>query len=210
MQVNRRRWMQAALAAIAWVGATRGLAAQEVVAQVVRVQGQVTKAGGGGEGPLTASAPIAIGDTVVTAAGAKADLRFTDGSLLTVGPSSRVEIARFAPDTAGSQAEALLSLLSGIIKLIVNDGARWSRFAVESETAVASVRGTEWLVDAAKGKTAVFVLRGNVEVAGRGAEAGSVTLGPGQGTDVVVGAAPTPPKLWGPKRRFEALTRVSW
>jgi len=210
MQMGRRRWMRAALIAMASFGGTRRLLAQEVVAQVVRVQGHVTKTGGGAEGPLTASAPVAIGDTVVTAAGAKADLRFTDGSLLTVGPSSRVEIARYAPDAAAGQADALLSLLSGIIKLIVNDGVRWSRFAVESETAVASVRGTEWLVEAAKGTTAVFVLRGKVEVAGRGAEPGAVTLGPGQGTDVAADAAPAPPKLWGAKRRFEALVRVSW
>jgi ferric-dicitrate binding protein FerR (iron transport regulator) len=210
MQIDRRRWMQAALAAIAWLGATRRLAAQEMVAQVVRVRGHVTRTGSAGEGLLTAGAPVAIGDAVVTAAEAKADLRFTDGSLLTVGPSSRVEIARYAPDAPGGQAEALLSLLSGIIKLIVNDDARWSRFAVESETAVASVRGTEWLVEATKDSTAVFVLRGSVEVASRGAEAGAVIVGPGQGTDVAAGAAPTLPKLWGAKRRFAALARVSW
>lgn len=210
MRIGRRTWLRATLAAIAWAGVARRLAAQEAVGQVIRAQGHVTKTSASGEVLLAAGASVAVGDTVVTAGGAKVDLRFVDGSLLTVGPSSRVEVARYAPEATGGQAEALLSLLSGIVKLIVNDGARWSRFAVETETAVASVRGTEWLVDAAKGTSAVFVLRGSVEVAGRSAEGGSVTLGPGQGTDVAAGAAPTPPKLWGAKRRFAALARVSW
>jgi hypothetical protein len=210
MRIDRRAVLRAILAAIAWGGVARRLAAQEPAGQVIRTQGHVIKTSASGEAPLAAGASVAVGDTVVTGEGAKLDLRFSDGSLLTVGPSSRVEIARYAPEATGGQGEALLSLLSGIIKLIVNDGARWSRFAVETETAVASVRGTEWLVDAAKGTSAVFVLRGSVEVAGRGTEDGSVTLGPGQGTDVAAGAAPTPPKLWGAKRRFAALVRTSW
>lgn len=210
MRINRRTWLRTALAVIAWGGMARTLAAQEAVGEVLRTQGHVAKRSDAGEAPLAAGASVAVGDTVVTADGAKVDLRFSDGSLLTVGPSSRVEIAHYAPAATGGQGEALLSLLNGIIKLIVNDGSRWSRFSVETETAVASVRGTEWLVDAGTGTTAVFVLRGSVEVAGRSSEDGSVTLGPGQGTDVAAGAAPTPPKLWGAKRRFNALTRVSW
>jgi hypothetical protein len=189
---------------------TRPLAAQEAVAEVVRVRGQVNKTSGTERTPLAAGSPLAVGDTVVTADGAKVDLRFVDGSLLTVGPSSQVRISHYAPATGNGQGEALMSLLSGIVKLIVNDGSHWSRFAVESETAVASVRGTEWLVDAGPGTTAVFVLRGSVEVAGRDSQDGLVTLGPGQGTDVRESTPPTIPKLWGPARRFKALARVSW
>jgi hypothetical protein len=211
MRIDRRTWLRAMLAIIAWSGITRPLAAQEAVGEVLRVQGHVSNTrGGAGEVLLGPGDSVAVGDTVVTAEGAKVDLRFSDGSLLTVGPSSRVEVSRYAPEATSGQGEALLSLLSGIIKLIVNDGGRWDRFAVETETAVASVRGTEWLVDAGTGTTAVFVLRGSVEVAGRSAQGGSVTLGPGEGTDVAAGAAPTPPKLWGAKRRFNALARVSW
>ena len=208
MRIDRRAWMRAMLAAIALGGLTRRLAAQDAVGEVVRIQGHVAKTRGSGETALAMGDKLALGDSIVTGEDGKVDLRFADGSLLTVGPSSRVEVARFAP-TAGGGGEALLSLLGGIIKLIVNDGTRWGRFAVQTETAVAAVRGTEWLVEAAKDTSAVLVLSGTVEVASR--TAGPVfRLGPGQGTDIKAGAAPTPPKIWGAARRQKALARVTW
>jgi hypothetical protein len=208
MPMTRRHCLRATLAMLTFAGIIRPSAAQDAVAEVVRARGQVSKTDGTEKTPLAAGSPVGVGDTIVTADGAKVDLRFADGSLLTVGPSSQVKISQYAPAADGG--EALMSLLSGILKLIVNDGAHWRRFAVESETAVASVRGTEWLVDAGAGTTAVFVLRGSVEVAGRGTQPGMVTLGPGQGTDVRQSAPPTIPKLWGAARRFKALARVSW
>ena len=209
MRIDRRVWLRAMLAAIALGGLTRRLAAQDAVGEVVRIQGHVAKTRGGGETVLATGAKVTVGDSIVAGEDGKVDLRFTDGSLLTVGPSSHVEVARFAPKAGGGGGEALLSLLSGIIKLIVNDGTRWGRFAVQTETAVASVRGTEWLVEAAKDASAVLVLTGSVEVASR--NPGPVfTLGPGQGTDIKAGAAPTPPKIWGAARRQKALARVTW
>jgi hypothetical protein len=197
------------LASIVLGGFTQRLAAQDAVGEVVRIQGRVAKTRGSGETALATGAKIAIGDSIVTGEDGKVDLRFTDGSLLTVGPSSRVEVARYAPKMGSGSGEALLSLLSGIIKIIVNDGTRWSRFAVQTETAVASVRGTEWLVEAAKDTSAVLVLNGSVEVASR--NPGPVfKLGPGHGTDIKAGAAPTPPKIWGAARRQKALERVTW
>lgn len=210
MRMDRRSALRALLAIIGCGAMSRPLAAAEPVGQVVRMQGQVTKAAGtGATVALAPGSPVAAGDTVVTAEGAKVDLRFVDGSLLTVGPSSRVEIARYLPAANGGQGEALLSLLAGVVKLIVSDGGRWNRFAVGTETAIASVRGTDWLVDAAPGKTGVFVLQGSVQVAGR-VSGRSVTLGPGQGTDVTASAAPTLPKVWGAARRDAALARVTW
>ncbi|MGH6940739.1 FecR family protein [Hypericibacter sp.] len=209
MRINRRVWLRAMFAAIALGGFTRRLAAQDAVGEVVRIQGHVAKTRGSGETALAAGDKVAVGDSIVTGEDGKVDLRFTDGSLLTVGPSSRVEVARFAPKAGGGSGEALLSLLSGIIKLIVDDGTRWGRFAVQTETAVAAVRGTEWLVEAAKDTSAVLVLSGTVEVASR--SPGPVfKLGPGQGTDIKAGAAPTPPKIWGAARRQKALARVTW
>ncbi|QEX22200.1 hypothetical protein FRZ61_21300 [Hypericibacter adhaerens] len=210
MGMDRRSLLRTLLAVVGCGAMSRPLASAEPAGQVVRTQGQVTKmAGTGAAVPLGPDAPVAVGDTIVTADGAKVDLRFVDGSLLTVGPSSRVEIARYAPAASGGRGEALLSLLNGIIKLIVDEGGRWNRFAVGTETAIASVRGTEWLVDAAPGKTGVLVLQGAVQVVGRVAGR-SVTLGPGQGTDVAAGAAPTPPKIWGAARRDAAVARVTW
>ena len=53
-----------------------------------------------------------------------------------------------------------------------------SHFEVMTPQAIAAVRGTKWAVDAAEGKTSVFVVNGRVAV-GRRAGSHSVTLGSG-------------------------------
>jgi ferric-dicitrate binding protein FerR (iron transport regulator) len=58
-----------------------------------------------------------------------------------------------------------------------------NRFDVVTPQAIAAVRGTKWAVDAADGKTSVFVVDGRVSVA-RPVGRGGVVLGPGDGVDV--------------------------
>jgi len=58
-----------------------------------------------------------------------------------------------------------------------------NRFNVITPQAIAAVRGTKWTVDAADGKTSVFVVVGSVNVT-RPAGGGQVVLGPGDGVDV--------------------------
>ena len=76
------------------------------------------------------------------------------------------------------------------ITIVAENGARFEpkkpgrhRFEVVTPQAIAAVRGTKWAVDAADGKTSVFVVNGSVRVA-RSAGRGSVVLGAGDGVDV--------------------------
>lgn len=210
MRMDRRAWLRWMLGVLASCIFVRPLAAQSARGEVVRIRGRASKSGPAGESVLAPGEPLFVGDTIATGDDGRVDVRFGDGSMLTVGPSSRIQIARYAPDAPAGRVEALLSLLDGILRMVVGSGQRWDRFAVETTTSVASVRGTEWLVEATEGRSAVFVLRGQVEVASRATVDGSVTLLAGEGCDVSAGSAPTAPKRWGPKRRFEALARVSW
>ena len=70
---------------------------------------------------------------------------------------------------------------------------------------VASVRSTEWVVEATGAGTAVFSIEGPVAVL---SPLGSVTLATGDGTDVRLGAAPTQPVQWGQARVDRTLARV--
>ena len=76
-------------------------------------------------------------------------------------------------------------------------------------TAVASVRGTEYLVDSADAASAVFVVEGRVAVSSR-AGAGTVVIRAGQGVDVTAEYVPLVVKTWGAKRRDAALARVTF
>jgi hypothetical protein len=78
-----------------------------------------------------------------------------------------------------------------------------NRFQVTTPQAIAAVRGTRWAVDAAEGKTSVFVVNGRVAV-GRRTGTHSVTLGPGEGVDVEATRSPLTVKRW-PKARVAAL-----
>ncbi len=78
---------------------------------------------------------------------------------------------------------------------------------VMTPQAIAAVRGTKWAVDAAEGKTSVFVVNGRVSVARR-VGANRVVLGPGQGVDVEATGDLTV-KRWPPARVAALLARLA-
>src|SRR6202035_5231628 len=82
-----------------------------------------------------------------------------------------------------------------------------NRFEVITPQAIAAVRGTKWAVDAAEGKTSVFVVNGRVAV-GRRTGSHTVTLGRGEGVDVEATGALTV-KRWPPARVAALLARLA-
>lgn len=78
-------------------------------------------------------------------------------------------------------------------------------FQILTPRAVASVRGTEWAVDAAPDVTSVFVVTGRVAVTPRGGGSG-VVLQAGEGVDVR-GPGPQRAIRWGAARAAALLAR---
>jgi hypothetical protein len=96
--------------------------------------------------------------------------------------------------------------LSGRALLIdLAPGGRRGSFQILTPHAIASVRGTVYAVDVQAQQTSVFVAEGRVSVASRSAPE-SVTLGPGQGVDVVPGQR-LEAKTWGLERKAGLLAR---
>jgi hypothetical protein len=193
------------LAALVGNGA---LASDEAPAgRISRVSGNVTLLRGG---QVQAGAPgdaIYVSDSIRTAADSRAEVTFDDGSVLTVGPDSEVAIETFAP--VAEESTAVLDLLAGIVRVTVNKATDWGRFDVRTTTAVASVRGTDYLVESNEAGSAVFVAEGRVAVSSR-AGAGTAVLRAGQGVDVTAAFEPPVVKIWGAKRRDAALARVTF
>ncbi|WP_027552492.1 FecR domain-containing protein [Bradyrhizobium sp. Cp5.3] len=79
-------------------------------------------------------------------------------------------------------------------------------FKVLTPQAIAAVRGTRWAVDAADGKTSVFVADGRVGV-GRRTRGRAVVLGPGDGVDVEA-AGTLEVKRWGQPRIDALMARL--
>lgn len=86
-------------------------------------------------------------------------------------------------------------------------GGSGAGFQVITPQAIAAVRGTRWAVDAAAGKTSVFVVRGRVSVQRPSASA-AVVLGPGEGVDVEAGTAPLTVRRWPAARAAALLARL--
>jgi hypothetical protein len=195
------------LAILSASGATR--AADVVIGSVVAVRGAVSIESGGTQQPATAKAEVHLGDSIVTAAG-KAQIALKDGTIVSVGENSRVRLADY--DTSGNGIKARVGLISGALRLVVAKVTPSGKFEVETETAVAAVRGTDWLVEAAPGKTSVAVVNGTVAVTSRALKSrASVVLdAPGQGTDVPRDGPPTPTTVWGAQRFSSLLARASF
>ncbi len=175
----------------------------EPVARVTEQAGAVFLVRDGMASRLGPGNDLEASDLVVTAADGKVVIRFADGSLCTIGPESEVRLADLAAPEGG-----WLDLVRGIVRLILAPGAREIQTGVRTRAAVASVRSTEFVVDAALDRSAVFVADGTVTVTGR-LTGGSVVLQAGEGTDVGLREPPTPPKRWGEARVGGVIARTS-
>jgi ferric-dicitrate binding protein FerR (iron transport regulator) len=157
------------------------------IGQVSGLVGTASAGDGAAARPLSVGAALHAGDRVTT------------------GRASRLEI-RLAPRPGGGSA--LLELLEGILRIDLAPEGVWTDFDVRTYTAVASVRSTQWVVEARPGRTSVFVVVGSVEVTDRLGR-GGVLLEAGFGTDVPFGAAPAEPRRWGAARAASAVARTS-
>jgi ferric-dicitrate binding protein FerR (iron transport regulator) len=99
-----------------------------------------------------------------------------------------------------------VTLRAGAVLVHAPAQAGGRAFRVQTPQAIAAVRGTDWAVDAASGKTSVFVVTGRVAVQRTGGARG-VTLGPGEGVDVEASNAPLQVKRWPAERAAALLAR---
>jgi len=194
--------------ALALFASACALAEDAVVGSVLAVRGAVFVESDGSLQPLRANAPIRSGDAIVSDEG-KARIALDDGSIISVGEHARVWIRRY--EHKAGKVKAKLALVSGALRLLVASVAPDGSFEVESETAVAAVRGTEWLMEATPEQTAVALMSGTVAVASRDRPETSVVLqSPGEGTDVRRGSPPAPPVTWGARRFADVLARATF
>lgn len=173
----------------------------EPVARVAELSGPAVAAppAAGRARTLQPGATLNQGDSVSTGRGARLRLVFTDGSVLQLGEETTLTIALFAGPP--ERRSVLLDAPRGVFRAIVETLSPASRFEIRANTAVASVRGTDFMGEVRDGAAAIFVLEGVVAVAGPGA---AVTLREGEGADVPAGAPPRPPVRWG-KARIDRL-----
>lgn len=190
-----------------WLGVAA--AADLVVGTIVAARGEVfADTGSGPQQALQMNAPVHLGDTIVTGRG-KAKVALGDGSILSIGENTRIQVSQFT--SADANQAVRLNLFSGVLRPLVNRTTSTGSFEVETQTAIAAVRGTDWVMEATADNTAVALLRGRVAVSRRDDRRASALLrSPGQGTDVPRGQPPKPPAPWGTQRLANLLVRATY
>jgi ferric-dicitrate binding protein FerR (iron transport regulator) len=170
----------------------------------------VVRFGESGASALAVGTALHEGDRIRTEVGARLRLAFVDGTVVQLGERTDLVLDWFlhAPDV-GTQ-NVLLRVSSGIFRVILELVLPRAAFEVQTTTAVASVRGTDWITEATADATAIVALEGQVAIRNiEPALVGEVVLGPGEGTTVTADAPPTAPTVWGDARRNQFIERTT-
>lgn len=171
-------------------------AQDRVSAEMTGVIGQVSAVPGAGAArSLALNSPVMAGETVVTAPGARARLRFTDGSVMVLGENTEIKISRYRVN--GDERHVFLDLVKGLARSVVTKMSPKSSFEIQTPTAIAAVRSTVFCVEQhADGKMETVVVEGSLAVTSRGAQVARAILEPGFGTTVAKDKAPIAPEIW--------------
>lgn len=132
------------------------------IGEIVAVSGQVDLLKGGQLPAETAriGTPVAVGDFVRTKSNARAEIRFSDGNLLKIGPRSRIAVNVYEP---GAETRTI-GLDRGKVEAVVvpppdrATAAKPKRFEIHTPNAVAGVRGTDLVVNYDNSTTGVLVI----------------------------------------------------
>lgn len=198
---NAGRWLilLAAAASFTLVVGAEAQPAGTALVLLARAPADVTARGQTAATPLTRGARLNEGDRVRTGQGGAAELELGDGSIVRLGELSDLEIDRLDTDAAGQPTTSRFNLAAGRARawvakqLVAKVAAGPGRFSVQTPTAVAAVRQTDFaVVHETNPGTKVYAFAGAVDV--RGARL-SVLLTRNRVTEVAPGQDPSPPRI---------------
>ncbi|MBU1358768.1 MAG: FecR domain-containing protein [Gammaproteobacteria bacterium] len=100
--------------------------------------------------PARAGDALAPIDRIVTGADGAASAMLRDGTILVVGPSSRLDLKEFHFDSTTRDGGMLVALLRGSLRMITGliGKANPDAVRVETQTATIGIRGTDFIVQA--------------------------------------------------------------
>jgi FecR-like protein len=145
---------------------------------------------------------VAEGDTIITAADSRAKIVMSDRNVINVNPDTQVTIAKYENDAATGKKNVEMNLLQGKVRNNVEqtyDGEK-SKFLIKTPTAVAGVRGTQFLAgfDPKTKMTSIVTFKGAVTLSSIGPQGNiigaPVLIKKGEMTQAAPETSPEPPK----------------
>lgn len=95
-------------------------------------------------------APLRVADRIITNETGAATVTLKDGTVLTVGPNSQMDLSRFQFDSTTQSGNLLVELLQGSVRVVTGLLGKINPdlFKVSTPTSVVGVRGTDFIVEA--------------------------------------------------------------
>lgn len=180
----------------------------EEVGTVAAVEGTAEILRGGTWSVATTGAGVATGDNIRTGRPGHVRIVFRDDSVLVLSDATTILIDQQVYDPNASQS--VFGLLQGKLKSVASHyyGAPGSRYEVQTPTAVAGVRGTEFVMsyDPATGATEVVGIRGVISVHSSVDPAGpGILVTASEASAVALGELPSPVRQLDPEDMRQLL-----
>ncbi|GEM_PF-6326286 len=172
----------------------RPLLAGDIAGEIIAVRGTAWLVREGVKEQAVRREKVYVGDEIITSPDSYVKIFLQDDSVLTIGEDSHFIVNDFILNSTSRRS--IFTLIKGKVKAVISKFLRMgaeNRVQINTPTAVAGVRGTEFFVETDGKVTEVGVLDGVVEVSDRNG-LGRVLLQKGFLTMVRPGSAPMRPK----------------
>ena len=125
---------------------------------------------------------VQMKDRLRTGAGARLQVTFVDGTVLTLGENAVVVVDRYVFNPTKSSGQMALSSTQGAFRFATGklNQMKDKDVKVTTPQGALAVRGTEFWSGPIDGHYGTYLMKGRVDASNR---AGTVTLSPGQGID---------------------------
>lgn len=154
-------WAFACAVSPAWAQTNAPAAAATTAARLAIPDGQdgvfqavsreVTVVHGSSRSAALVGNPIQAGDRILTGPQSAAALALRDGTRLSIGPSTRLELTQFLYESKTGSGNLLLTLVRGTVRVVTGSIARVhpDQFKLVTPTAVIASRSADFIVEQA-------------------------------------------------------------
>jgi hypothetical protein len=215
LSMKRWLWLWLLIVVVVLPVLSAGLSAEaqqgESIGRVTMLEGRATvrRDGSSTPQPLRVQSPVYQQDAIRTGAASKLQVTFVDDTVVNLGEKSTLEITRFVYSPQQQTQTSLLTIPAGVFRAIAKKLLPQSAFEVTTPTAIAAIRGTDFMGEVTPETSSFVVLEGSVALFSiRTILHGIVALTEGLGSTISRDQLPSTPNKWG-EARIEALRRAT-
>ena len=143
------RWLVQVLLALALAGYGASGWAQERSGTLKNVEGEVTLVREGRNLPAIPGGALREGDRIVTGRNSAAAATLQDGTVLSVGPNSSLDLTHYVFEPVSQNGSLLVNLLQGTVRMVTGIMGKSNPELIKltTPTTVVGVRGTDFIVE---------------------------------------------------------------